>query len=351
MWIVRALRCSTVGRSLAVAWVCGGLLLLFAAALAGSSPALAAQPRWAGHLPPAGDSPAAPQLVTATVRFAQAAYTVTVGDEFAVAAVVDDATELAGWQAVLVFDPTLLQVLEITGGGLITSTGRAETILGPWVEGPGRILMGAYTQGQAPGASGSDLLVQVRLRALTAGASALALEQVLLSTLDDAGQVDTQAATVTGAQVTIEAPVAVSLASFAAQAVAGGIAVTWETASELDNQGFNLYRAPDPAASPDLLAFIPSQAPGSSQAYAYEWLDGDVVPGQTYHYWLEDVDLAGVATRHGPVSATYQAPTAVTVADVRATVDGPVPVDGWIPAGVLVLIASAGLVVRRRRAM
>lgn len=349
MWIVRALRCSIVGRSLAVAWVCGGLLLLFAAALAGSSPASATRSGWADPLPLAGAAPAAPQLLTATIQFTPAVYTVTVGDEFSVDAAVQGASELAGWQSVLVFDPALLQVLEISGGGLITSTGRAETMLGPWVEGPGHILMGAYTQGEAPGASGSDLLAQVRLRALAAGASALALEQVLLSTLDDAHQVDTQAATATGAQVTIEAPVAVFLASFAAQAVAGGIAVTWETASEIDSQGFNLYRALDPAAPPDLLAFIPSQAPGSSQGFAYAWLDSDVAVGQTYYYWLEDIDLTSVVSLHGPVSVTVQAPTAITVAGVRASVADPAPVGAWILAGASVLVTGAGLVVRRSR--
>ena len=43
-------------------------------------------------------------------------------------------------------------------------------------------------------------------------------------------------------------------------------------------------------------------------------VDGQVAPGQTWYYWLEDVDLNGATSLHGPVSATLQAPTAVTLA-------------------------------------
>ncbi len=44
-----------------------------------------------------------------------------------------------------------------------------------------------------------------------------------------------------------------------------------------------------------------------------------MTPGSTYYYWIEDVDLNGVVTRHGPVSATFGAPTAVTLSGISAT--------------------------------
>ncbi|MGD1994622.1 MAG: hypothetical protein PVI59_15615, partial [Anaerolineae bacterium] len=37
----------------------------------------------------------------------------------------------------------------------------------------------------------------------------------------------------------------------------------------------------------------------------YTFTDQDLDPG-TYYYTLEDVDLGGVTTRHGPVSATVK---------------------------------------------
>jgi len=33
----------------------------------------------------------------------------------------------------------------------------------------------------------------------------------------------------------------------------------------------------------------------------YVWLDGTVQMGRTYYYQLEDVDIYGNATMHGPV--------------------------------------------------
>ncbi len=114
-------------------------------------------------------------------------------------------------------------------------------------------------------------------------------------------------------------PLAVTLASFTAEAGAGHVLLTWETVSEAGNAGFNLYRAADPAGPQALLAYLPSQAPGSTVGFAYSYEDLDVQPGQSYWYWLEDVSLNGVATRHGPVSVEYAGPTAVTVSSVSAS--------------------------------
>jgi hypothetical protein len=100
-------------------------------------------------------------------------------------------------------------------------------------------------------------------------------------------------------------PSAVELASFAATAAGRAILLEWETASEVDNLGFNLYRAgsPDGPRAQINGGLIPARMPGSPIGAAYQFLDGSVTPGITYYYWLEDVDVYGVATLHGPVSA------------------------------------------------
>ena len=73
------------------------------------------------------------------------------------------------------------------------------------------------------------------------------------------------------------------------------------------------------AGQPDeLLGFVPSQAPGSTQGASYTFLDSNVVEGQTYWYWLEDVSVDGSTTLHGPISVQYVAPTAVTVTEMAA---------------------------------
>jgi hypothetical protein len=116
-------------------------------------------------------------------------------------------------------------------------------------------------------------------------------------------------------------PLAVTLAGFDAQAQADHVLVTWETVSELNNTGFNLYRTGSASQQPapaDLLAFVPSQAPGASQGAVYSFEDDHGVAGRTYWYWLEDVELDGASTLHGPVSVIYDAPTAVTLSVMQA---------------------------------
>ena len=138
-----------------------------------------------------------------------------------------------------------------------------------------------------------------------------------------------------------------ALADFAAQAVADHILLTWETVSEIDNSGFNLYRSASAAAPGELLAYVPSQAPGSTQGASYSFDDTQVTAGQTWYYWLEDADLSGAATLHGPVSATLQAPTAVTVTSLGAETAG--SSSGLAAFGAALAAAMAGLVVGRRR--
>ncbi len=142
-------------------------------------------------------------------------------------------------------------------------------------------------------------------------------------------------------------PLAVTLASLTAQGGADRITVAWETGSETGNVGFNLYRSADPAGPLTLLAHVPSQAPGSTQGFAYDLRDLAVQPGETWWYTLEDVSLSGATTLHGPVSATVQAPTAVTLAGFEAAADGTASFAGLaLAAG---LAAAGGLLWRRRR--
>ncbi|MCX6032064.1 MAG: LamG domain-containing protein [Chloroflexi bacterium] len=94
-------------------------------------------------------------------------------------------------------------------------------------------------------------------------------------------------------------PLAVRLAAFTAAPGGGGVRLTWETVSELDNLGFHLYRV---AEGGDVwlrldAALIPSQAPGAAGGYVYTWLDRGAQRGTTYRYRLEAVGLSGQAQR------------------------------------------------------
>ncbi len=101
-------------------------------------------------------------------------------------------------------------------------------------------------------------------------------------------------------------PTAVKLLSFTATGQPGRVVVAWETATEIDNLGFNLYRRQ--AGTTDYAqlngSLIPSPAPGQAQGASYTFVDAGVTAGQTYEYLLEDVDMDGTRTSHGPAVAT-----------------------------------------------
>jgi pimeloyl-ACP methyl ester carboxylesterase len=100
-------------------------------------------------------------------------------------------------------------------------------------------------------------------------------------------------------------PTVIQLASFTATPGAMRITLIWTTASEIDNAGFNLYRAESENGGYVKInpALIPAQGSPTSGA-AYNYIDNNVQNRKTYYYKLEDIDLNGVSTLHGPVSAT-----------------------------------------------
>jgi subtilisin family serine protease len=100
-------------------------------------------------------------------------------------------------------------------------------------------------------------------------------------------------------------PTSVELARFAAVPDSTSVHVEWETVSEVDSTGFNLYRAEsqDGPRSQLNARLIPSKSPpGSPEGAVYRFVDDLVRPGVTFYYWLEDVDVYGASTYHGPVT-------------------------------------------------
>ena len=139
-------------------------------------------------------------------------------------------------------------------------------------------------------------------------------------------------------------PTAVDLIRFEAAPQGTAILITWETAMELDNLGFNLYRSEN-AAGPWTRVnaeLIPAQHPGAVFGAVYEVLDAEVTAGVITYYRLEDVDIFGVSTFHGPISATPTGPTAATVVGFAA--------QGAPGLGLgLLLVAAFGLTLKRGR--
>jgi hypothetical protein len=99
-------------------------------------------------------------------------------------------------------------------------------------------------------------------------------------------------------------PTLINLASFAARPAASKVLLAWSTESEINNAGFNIYRSAteDGNFTKINTSLIPAQG-SPTQGASYEFIDNDVQNRKTYYYKLEDIDMSGTATMHGPVSA------------------------------------------------
>lgn len=104
----------------------------------------------------------------------------------------------------------------------------------------------------------------------------------------------------------IGSPTAVDLAWFTVTRVGkNGITLGWETFSEVNNLGFNLYRSTSPDGTKKKLntEIIQGVNPGSTEGAVYSYKDKGLKQKKTYYYWLEAVDLDGTTSLDGPVSA------------------------------------------------
>jgi len=124
--------------------------------------------------------------------------------------------------------------------------------------------------------------------------------------------------------------------------VPAAVIVEWTTESEVNHAGFNLYRSENPDGP--YVKLNDTLIPASSDPIAggsYVYTDTTVIGGVTYYYRLEDVELDGSSTMHGPIEAVARADTIPQGFDV-----------GNIVAVVLLvalLAATALIVVARRR--
>jgi hypothetical protein len=96
----------------------------------------------------------------------------------------------------------------------------------------------------------------------------------------------------------------VELSSFTATPSNRAVIIEWTTASEIDNAGFNIYRAEEGGEYVKINdALIAAQGSPTGEA-TYEFVDDNVQNRTQYSYKLEDIDIYGTATMHGPVTAT-----------------------------------------------
>ena len=112
------------------------------------------------------------------------------------------------------------------------------------------------------------------------------------------------------------------------------VLIQWNTASEVETVGFNLYRSdveegPFEQINPVLIPASSDPFTGSS----YTYKDHDTVAGNTYYYKLEDVDKDGNITAHGPIEVTAEKGSILIL----------------VFAGMLVLIGLIGIIASYRK--
>jgi hypothetical protein len=109
-------------------------------------------------------------------------------------------------------------------------------------------------------------------------------------------------------------PTLVELVDFNATASDGGVLLEWRTGFEAENLGFNIYREDGgrrTRINPSMLAgsaLVTGVNTRLTAGWSYSWVDkgiadcgSRIADCQGVRYWLEDVDLKGQSTWHGPV--------------------------------------------------
>ena len=112
----------------------------------------------------------------------------------------------------------------------------------------------------------------------------------------------------------------VELQDFSANLSGNLVLLTWTTASEIENQGFNIYRKLLSDEYYLLAGFLNDPAlkgfGSTSESHTYHCTDKSAQPGATYTYLLSDVNYAGLEKKH------YDHEVIVTIPEVAPAIAG-----------------------------
>jgi uncharacterized repeat protein (TIGR01451 family) len=153
--------------------------------------------------------------------------------------------------------------------------------------------------------NGGSVTITINTTATTFSSSSLVANTATVSsTTSDPNLTNNISSTIT----TIVSPTAVTITGFrAVTQPSGGVVLEWRTRSELRNLGFHIYREDATGrhqVNPSLIAGAALFARGALPQHAaktYRWVDPQGTAESSYT--LEDVDLSGTHTAHGPVVA------------------------------------------------
>ncbi len=103
----------------------------------------------------------------------------------------------------------------------------------------------------------------------------------------------------------------------------GRVAIEWQTANEVQNLGYNVYREQNGQRvriTPQLIAgsaLVAGADTALNAGLSYAWLDIPSSGGKGVRYWIEDVDLKGRSNFYGPIDITSS--QSKSISESRAT--------------------------------
>ena len=91
-----------------------------------------------------------------------------------------------------------------------------------------------------------------------------------------------------------EVPLAVTFASLTAFSTTDSVTIKWSTETEIDNLGFNIYRRETKNGGyVKVNSKLIQSTVTDSSSHDYSYTDDNLKFGQTYYYYVEDVDFSG----------------------------------------------------------
>lgn len=224
----------------------------------------------------------------------------------------------------------LLYSLAITNNGPATATDVTITDTLPSTV---TYLSSTATQGSCSEAGGTvTCLLGTMLDAGTATVSILTIPGqagVISNTANvTADQTDSNLTNNTSTvSVTVLQPTKITLLSFSAHYATDKngsrrAVLTWKTGGEAHNLGFNIYRdlnGTKVRMNPSVIAgsaLLMKGALPKHSGKSYAWMDPSA-PVSGASYWLEDIDINGTRTMHGPVLVSISTSSDMTVPEAR----------------------------------
>ncbi len=108
-------------------------------------------------------------------------------------------------------------------------------------------------------------------------------------------------------------PLLVTMEAFSAEATKDGVLISWTTASEIDTAGFRVLRGVpargEKAATLEPISPLIPSAGNSLESASYSFLDNAKQAATAEYYYIEDLDIFGKVTRHGPIVVERNQPS------------------------------------------